>query len=107
MYFFSNSPVKWRLTKVVCQAKPLAFVLDCRHIALLFVMLAGVIRRPRQSQHNVRGLTHLSCTAVTNKHELEGRDVAACFGHGCGLLWWGMCDVMRKIWPRRNVSGGR
>jgi hypothetical protein len=47
MYFFSNSPVKWRLTKVVCNAKQLAFVLDYRHIALLFAVLLGVIRGPK------------------------------------------------------------
>lgn len=57
------------------------------------------------SMQRAKAKTHLSCTAVTDKDELEGGHVAACFGHGCGLLWWGMCDVMRKIWSRQNVSG--
>ena len=35
--------------------------------------------------------THLSCSAVADKHELEGGNGAACFSHGCELLWWGMC----------------
>lgn len=36
--------------------------------------------------------THLSCSTVTNKDELEGRDVAACFGHGCSCCG-GVCGV--------------
>ena len=91
MYFFSNSPVKWRLTKVVYKVQPLALVLECRRIVLLFAMLPGVIRRPKHSQCSVKFWTHLSCATVTDEDELEGRDVAACFGHDCDLLWWGSC----------------
>jgi hypothetical protein len=34
---------------------------------------------------------HLSGTAIANKHELEGGNLALCgsFSHGCGLLWRG------------------
>jgi hypothetical protein len=36
-------------------------------------------------------LTHLSGSTVTDKHELEGRDVASGFSHRCDVLWRGDC----------------
>lgn len=90
------------------QGEVVSFFSRCRLAGSLFAMLpgAGLSLRKAISLEHAKAKTHLSCTAVTDKDELEGGHVAACFSHGCGLLWWGMCDVMRKIWSRRNVSGG-
>jgi hypothetical protein len=40
------------------------------------------------AQCSAQESTHLSSTTVTNKHELEGGNVAGCgsFGHDCGFV---------------------
>ena len=68
MYFFSNSPVKWRFTKVVC-ARNLS-VLDLHDTV---ANKLGVTRVP----------TNLSGSSVAYEHKFEGwRSVGCgCFGH--------------------------
>ena len=86
MYFFSNSPVKWRLTKVVW-----------------FCSLAGCLfptrgpcccRRLMRKIGIVLSSTHLSSTTVTHKHELEGWDVPSSFGHGVWFVIAGLFAVV-------------
>ena len=82
MYFFSNSPVKWRLTKVVCDKAPLVVVLRPNSLLL----------PPKR----IGGCTHLASTAITDEHELEG-GLALLFRH---LL----CFVEGVCWCCRNTS---
>jgi hypothetical protein len=84
MYFFSNSPVKWRLTKVVCGASGQHWSVSVRCCDEF------VVPRQRHRQPQRRGVrkamlkgAYLSSSAVTNKHELEGGHVAGSVGHGC------------------------
>jgi len=63
MYFFSNSPVRWRLTKVVCVMKL------CQRVDFLLTP-----SMPGASPTSCRWpATHLASTAITNEHQLEGR----------------------------------
>lgn len=91
MYFFSNSPVKWRLTKVVCRATMSALL----SLQVGWLVCLSCSWAPCAAKSFLNTMcqiwTHLSCSTVTDKHELEGGN-GACFGHGCELLWWwGMC----------------
>lgn len=79
MYFFSNSPVKWRLTKVVYLEKVVSVVIRQRK------QRSRVCKRSARSAEDRSA--HLASTTVTNKHELEGGSLlCASLGHGCGVL---------------------
>lgn len=86
MYFFSNSPVKWRLTKVVCGY-------DCQ--SLLFSSIHPYLF----SQSWWVGCSYLAGTAVTDEDELEGRDFGSHVAVVCGRKrrkWGGECFVRRS-----------
>jgi hypothetical protein len=68
MYFFSNSPVKWRLTKVVCGGAVSNLLSQSLSIAQA-VSINGLLSRTA-----LQKVTYLSGTTITDKHELEGWD---------------------------------
>lgn len=83
MYFFSNSPVKWRLTKVVCDA-------DCVSISDRYwrcgpvELMRGAKDSPQLDKENPGGRAYLSRTTITDKHKLEGRYLlCGSVGHCC------------------------
>jgi hypothetical protein len=108
MYFFSNSPVKWRLTKVVYRKNKMSVgvaVFDGRslHVSRDSVQLGGVKlggRRRKIAKEDVASWdpTHLSGTTVTDKHKLEGRGLLLSHFDGCvcGVVATGTKDVNKR-----------
>lgn len=94
MYFFSNSPVKWRLTKVVwdgfvsksARAASYAGPAGCAMAATGSVLAHAMWEKQT---------AYLSCTTVTDEHELEGWAAGlGGVGHGVGAAVVGMgCDA--------------
>jgi len=89
MYFFSNSPVKWRLTKVVCtKIVKLAKHPKTRGSATPHQSARRVARTIRMFV----GETYLAGATIANEDELEGRRLS---GH----------VVRRELAAKRSVKG--
>lgn len=88
MYFFSNSPVKWRLTKVVYRYIK-------RRLASGDLYLSagkdpsgrgrkgGVRTGPNRKWKQRKKPTNLSSTAIADEDELECGRLGGCGSHGC------------------------
>lgn len=81
MYFFSNSPVKWRLTKVVYRG-----CLVSRNSSLL-PHICSRLMRTAHDRVSSADCPYLSGTTVTNKDELEGWGLSLAFRHVCCVEW--------------------
>jgi hypothetical protein len=98
MYFFSNSPVKWRLTKVVCREVVSDVFLQELCLSRGRPHTPGCDRKSSRIWQ-----AYLSGTTVTDKHELEGRDAAllGSLGHGevcCGGVCGCVCCIAQILW---------
>lgn len=85
MYFFSNSPVKWRLTKVVClpqvsyRLKPIMnhgrldfsmrWLMPLDHTSRLYT---EYLQWPQAERGKLGRGTDLSSTTISDQHKLEG-----------------------------------
>lgn len=73
-------------------------------------LFAGFVVRGEASTNNMRAPsgaqegTHLSGTAITDKHKLEGGHVACCgsFGHDCGFV---VVAGLIAVWCAKAVEG--
>ena len=96
MYFFSNSPVRCRLTKVVCR-----FVSG--NVSRVDTEQDWGRTRPRARRTHLQPRDHeipyLACATVANKDELEGGWCCSSVGHG------GSCLVGQDGKRKMDVDG--
>lgn len=87
IYFFSNSPVKWRLTKVVCLMISLYLWMDCCPLAVGMkrIIVSWQPSRWQQQQFHPQ-IAYLSSSSITDKHKLESWcSLSTSFRHGCWM----------------------